>query len=295
MPTTPDDDTRAKATAMLASAISRMSGYDHEMALAAVAMGADLDAPLPDGAWPIGGERPSPLHAALRQGNLALATLLMSAGASIDGFDSNGKPTVFWLQTDSCARAWIAAGGDPWQMFESRAACYGKCPPERKNFAWIACRGGDAELWELLASAFHPNVDIAELGCSNDYMSGKGGESVMDSAIAWTNIPAIETLFKLGYQREERHVAKIAKHWACAQQQYQRFAAQRMAKVFFSFGARPASDESYREFQWLVGPESVEKTKAWMEAAFLDAEKKSISKAAKGRGARKPAGGRGRL
>lgn len=295
MATTTEDENRARATAMLANAVVPSGCYDKEAVMKALAMGADVNAPLPEGLWSMGGELPSPLHVAFRHGNAELASLLMSAGASIDGLDASGTPTAFWLNVGPCACAWIAAGGEPWKMVESKSPRHRNNQGERKNLAWIACRGGDAELWGMLAEAFTPDVDLAELVSTSDFYTSEGQESVMGAAIAWTNLIAIETLFKLGYRREERHIAKIAKDLACAQQRYQRFGAQRMAKLFFRFGARPPADESYQKFEWLVGPQAVNDVKAWMEEAFLEAEKKALSKAAKARGTRKPLGGRGRL
>lgn len=286
----------AAATAMLAQA-ARPGCIDLGKAREALAMGANPDAPLPDGMWLIGGERPNPLQAAFRRGDQELGLMLMEAGAKLDGYDGNGKPTVFWLSGagDELKRAWIACGGDPWRMFEPQVAA-GRFAGERKSLALISCRGGGAELWSAIASAFHHGVDLCERGRMDSFNSA-GDCSVMAEAIEWGNVVAIEALFNLGYQREEADMARIAKKLAAAASMPRHYGkkAERMASVFFKFGAAPPLVESYRDFTSIVGAEAVEAAKDWMANEFLIAEKKALSKAMRARGTKRPLGGRGRL
>ena len=137
--------------------------------------------------WPIKGELPLPLHMAFRRNDPHIAKILIDAGASIDARSDNGAPMPLWLsQSNSCAKLWLEAGGDPWRTWSYFGA------NTHKAFAHVAARGGSKEVWRAIAQTMPPDPDLP---CSENGLPS----SLAELIIQWNNLDAIAELSRAGW------------------------------------------------------------------------------------------------
>jgi hypothetical protein len=230
------------------------------------------------GDWRMGGERPLPLHMALRYNDGDMVRLLASFGADMNAPSLEGRSACSWAHGSESCLAWIESGGDPWKVEFDESSGTRAC------MAHHQARGGSEAVWkviqERLPAGANPNPPCEiDRGHSRD-------KDLSELAVRWSNHDALKTIGALGGAFSPGCLEDVL---MCMAWKPGRDGARyrRMGALLVELGAPMPSEQAIKHVASMVGEKSARAAASWLEQTGLEIERKALSKAASKRGSKK--------